>query len=143
MTLRLIPAIHRAAHRIGLLLEQPPHLGVTQGEAHILAHLEAAGPSTVARLHYAFAHKRSTLTSILDRLDARGLVRREISSRDRRSFVIRLTPEGKKLAGRAYRRLATFEAVILKTAGGRQLRGFDAVVTAIEARAMAARTRMT
>lgn len=132
MTLRLIPAIHRAAHRIGLLLEHPPHLGVTQGEAHILAHLAAAGPSSVAHLHRAFAHKRSTLTSILDRLERRGLVRRVINPLDRRSFLIRLTPQGGKLARRVHRRLASLEAAILKAAGERQLRGFDRVVAAIE-----------
>lgn len=138
MPLRLIPAIHRATHRIGLLLQQPPHLGVNQGEAHILAHLEAAGPSTVAQLHRAFAHKRSTLTSILDRLEQRGLVRREISPRDRRSFIIRLTPQGGKLAGRVYKRLADLEAAVLKTTGQGQLRGFDRVVGAIETRASGA-----
>jgi DNA-binding MarR family transcriptional regulator len=138
MTLRLIPAVHRATHRIGLLLEQPPRLGVTQGEAHILAHLEGAGPSTVAQLHRGLAHKRSTLTSILDRLAHRGLVRREISPHDRRGFIIRLTPRGAKLAGRVYKRLAELESAILKTAGERQLRAFDRVVSAIEARAMRA-----
>jgi DNA-binding MarR family transcriptional regulator len=134
MTLRLIPAIHRAAHSIALLLEQPPHLGVTQGEAHILAHLEGAGPSTVAQLHRAFAHKRSTLTSILDRLEGRGLIGREISPLDRRGFVIRLTPRGKKLARRVYRRLASFESGVLKAARRPKLREFDAVMMAIEAR---------
>jgi len=35
--------------------------------------------------------------------ERQGLIQREIGPRDRRSFVIWLTPEGKKLAGRLYR----------------------------------------
>jgi DNA-binding MarR family transcriptional regulator len=73
MRLTLIPAIHRATHRIGLYLELLRDHHLAQGEAHILAHLAQSGPATVGALHEALAHKRSTLTSILDRLVERGL----------------------------------------------------------------------
>ena len=109
MPLRLIPAIHRATHQIGLYLDRFEDLGVTQAEAHILAHLAASGDTTVADLHRAFGHKRSTLTSILDRLVARMLVTREVSEADRRSFVVRLTRTGTPLASTVLDRLSTLE----------------------------------
>src|SRR5258708_7338833 len=78
MALRLVPRIHRATHRIGLYLADLREFGLSQGEAHILAQLAASGPGTVADLHRGLAHKRSTLTSILDRLEARGFVIRSV-----------------------------------------------------------------
>ena len=113
MPLQLIPAIHRATHRIGIYLETIEDLGVTQAEAHILSHLVIHGDSTIAELHRAFAHKRSTLTSILDRLVARGLVTREVSEEDRRTFVVRLTRAGRSLAARAHARLERLEARVI------------------------------
>lgn len=41
------------------------------------------------------------MTARLDRLEKRGLVQRSLSPADRRSFVITLTAEGRKLADRA------------------------------------------
>jgi hypothetical protein len=41
---------------------------LSQGEAHILALLAHSSPANIADLHRGLAHKRSTLTSILDRL---------------------------------------------------------------------------
>src|SRR5436190_936908 len=89
----LIPGIHRATHRLGLVIGSS--LGVSQAEAHILQHLATSGDSTVGELHRAFAHRRSTLTSVLDRLDENGLVRRTASRADRRTFVVSLTAAGR------------------------------------------------
>src|SRR5262249_49176667 len=100
MSLRFVPAIPRATHRIGLSLASLPAPGLTPGEAHILAHLAVDGPATVGELHAGLSHKRSTLTSILDRLTARGLITRTPSPRDRRSFIVAPTPKGKALAAR-------------------------------------------
>src|SRR5262245_36883120 len=110
--LRLVPAIHRATHRIGLYL-QHAGLGVSQGEAHVLAQL-AAGPASVAELHAASARRRSTLTSILDRLEARGLVRRELHPADRRSFLVTPSGSGRALARRVHAALAALEATSLR-----------------------------
>ena len=132
MSLRFIPDIHRATHRIGLYLERAADLGVTQGEAHILAHLGSSGDSTVAELHRAFAHKRSTLTSILDRLAARGLVVRESHAADRRTFLVSLTAEGEALAARVLEHLEALEARVLEHASPRQLQGFAAVLKVLE-----------
>jgi DNA-binding MarR family transcriptional regulator len=39
------------------------------------------------------------ITGITDQLEAEGLVRREVDKSDRRSFVVKLTPEGRRLFG--------------------------------------------
>jgi DNA-binding MarR family transcriptional regulator len=132
MPLRLIPEIHRATHRIGLYLERMSELGVTQAEAHILAQLVSHGDSTVAELHRALAHKRSTLTSILDRLVARGLAVREVSEQDRRTFVVRLTRRGKSVAAEVYARLEALEARVLAETPPRTIERLLAVLEEVE-----------
>ena len=106
----MIADIQRATHLIGLHLERA-ELGVTQAEAHLLAHLHG-GEATVGELHRAFGHKRSTLTSVLDRLESRGYVTREVNPDDRRSFVVALTREGGRVARRVTRVLDDLERVI-------------------------------
>src|ERR1044071_7483483 len=127
----LVPALHRAVHRISVYLQNDNRLGVSQGEAHILTHLWSHGDSTVSDLHEAFGHRRSTLTSILDRLAERGFVSRQSSQTDRRTFVIHLTAEGKKRAERVFRALQAFEEQALSKISSSQLTGFSAVVSAV------------
>jgi len=130
--LQLIPFVHRTTHRIGLYLEaaEPP-LGLSQGEAHLLAHLAEAGPCSVAELHKAFAHKRSTLTSYLDRLEARGDIARDVRPEDRRSFTVRLTRGGARTAARVHQHLAVLEDRALARLTERDLRGFQTVLHAL------------
>jgi len=132
MPLRLIPDIHRATHRVRLHLDRFAGLDVSQGEAHLLAHLAAFGDSTIAELHRALAHRRSTLTSILDRMEERGLITRESSRKDRRSFDVRLTGKGKKLARRVYRVLDRLEAGATRQLSRHDLEGFRRTLQALE-----------
>jgi len=131
MRLQLIFGIHRATHRIGLFIQRRAP-GFTQAEAHILCHLHEAGDSSIGDLHQAFARKRSTLTSVLDRLDARGLVKRELSPRDRRSFVVSLTRTGKKNAAKIHALLESLEVGVLRRSDRRALRAFDQLVRGLE-----------
>ena len=121
--------MHRTTHRIGLYLDaaEPP-LDLSQGECHLLAHLAEAGPCSVADLHRAFAHKRSTLTSYLDRLEARGDVTRDVRPEDRRSFTVRLTRSGARSAARVHQHLLALEDRTLGRLTERDLRGFQAVL---------------
>lgn len=74
-----------------------------------MAHLFERGGSTVAQLHRALAHRRSTLTSVLDRLEDRGYVRRSAAPEDRRTFLVELSPSGRKAAAWAHGALADLE----------------------------------
>lgn len=108
MRLDLIPSLHRATHRVALALSETGDLP-SQGEAHLLAHLLEAGPCTVGALHAALGHRRSTLTAILDRMEAAGWVQRSVHAEDRRTFLVTLTPAGKAVAERAAAMLAHLE----------------------------------
>jgi DNA-binding MarR family transcriptional regulator len=131
MALLLIPRIHRTTHQIGLYIERSG-LGLNQGEAHLLAHLASTGDCSVGELHRAFAHKRSTLTSYLDRLAERRLIRREVRSEDRRSFAVSLTPSGKTLARKIYRHLEALEKAALAGAKAGQTKAFTDLLGSVE-----------
>jgi DNA-binding MarR family transcriptional regulator len=128
--LYLVFAIHRMTHEIAVALERA-NFGVNQPEAHILAHLAENGASTVADIHRTFGHKRSTLTSILDRLESRQLVERVINASDRRSFIVRLTNTGASIAAEVQIWLRALEADITAQLDDQQLAAFDACTTAV------------
>jgi DNA-binding MarR family transcriptional regulator len=127
--LRLIPEVHRATHRIGIFLDG---LGITQGEGHILSHLAASGDTSIAELHRALSHRRSTLTSILDRLAERQYISRESDPKDRRSFIVRLSTRGKTVATRVHRELARIEEGTLKGLSGNQFQSAVKILQALE-----------
>jgi DNA-binding MarR family transcriptional regulator len=132
MSLRLVPPIHRATHRIGLYLADLRDDGLSQGEAHILALLATSAPATIAELHRGLAHKRSTLTSILDRLADRGFITREVGAQDRRTFVITPTAKGVRIAKRVHRHLVDLEEAVGRRVTADDVKGFMKVVSAVE-----------
>jgi DNA-binding MarR family transcriptional regulator len=132
LPLRLVPPIHRATHRIGLYLANLRDDGLSQGEAHILALLASSGPATIAELHRGLAHKRSTLTSILDRLADRGFITRAVGTDDRRTFLITPTPRGRRAAARVHSHLAALERAVARRITPDDLRGFKTVLAAVE-----------
>jgi DNA-binding MarR family transcriptional regulator len=105
---------------------------LTQGEAHILGLLAHSGRANVADLHRGLAHKRSTLTSILDRLAERGLITRIVGETDRRTFVVRLTAKGRRLARRVRRHLSVLERAVVRRVKAADLKSFNKVVAALE-----------
>jgi DNA-binding MarR family transcriptional regulator len=132
MSSRLVPPIHRATHRIGLYLADLCDDGLSQGEAHILALLATSAPATIAELHRGLAHKRSTLTSILDRLADRGFITREVGADDRRTFVITPTAKGRQVARRVHWHLADLEDAVGRRVTAGDVKGFMKVVSAVE-----------
>lgn len=132
MALRLIPHIHRATHRIGLYVEELGDPKVNQAEAHVLAHLASMGEATIGQVHRAFGHKRSTLTSILDRLERRQLIRRTSDARDRRTFVVTLTRTGRAAARRIIAHLQAFELEALHGVAPPDVRAFLRVLERFE-----------
>jgi len=142
MPLRLVHPVHRVTHRIGLYLDDLRERGLTQGEAHILALLSHSQRANVADLHRGLAHKRSTLTSILDRLAARGLITRVVGETDRRTFVVKPTAKGRKLAQRVQRHLSALERAVVRRVNAADIKAFNKVVAALEQEAhRLARTR--
>jgi DNA-binding MarR family transcriptional regulator len=121
----IIAPLERAIHAVGLRLAAP---GMTQAEAHVLARL-ARGPASLAELHRSFGHKRSTLTAVVDRLEAKRLVRRRPNPHDRRSVVVALTTSGRPVAQRAQRVVKELEREVTKACSPDDLAGFARVVS--------------
>ena len=133
MALRLIAHLHKATHQVGLYIHRElSEIAISQAEAHVLSHLSARGPCSIADVHHSFGHRRSTLTSILNRLEERGLIAREIHPEDRRSVLLRLTRAGKPVASKARRTLERLEAAALSGVSERQEAAFVAVIEAIQ-----------
>jgi DNA-binding MarR family transcriptional regulator len=132
MPLQFIPAIHRITHRIGLSIGSASGLDVSQGEAHILAHLADHGVCTIADLHRALAHRRSTLTSILDRLAERRWIVRRTTEADRRSFTIGLTPAGRTHARKVLRYLSSIEDALEQGLTPAEIRQFAALLAKVD-----------
>ena len=102
---KLAARIHEASHKwlmgelaaAGLKSLVPSH-------GDVLAYLFAHGEATMHELA-DFAHRtRPTMTVLVDKMEAAGLVKREASKIDSRSTVVRLTKCGEALRG-------TFESI--------------------------------
>ena len=133
MALRLITHLHKATHQVGLYIHRElSERGISQAEAHVLSHLSLRGPCSIADVHQSFGHRRSTLTSILNRLEDRGLIAREVHPDDRRSYLLRLTRDGKPLASGARRTLERLEAAVLSRLSEQQVASFVGVIEAIQ-----------
>ena len=84
-------------HAVGLFLDARLGGEVSQPEALVIMHL-AHGPATINDVHRAFLHRRSTLTSVLDRLENKAMIRRSSARDDRRSVRLELTARGFRAA---------------------------------------------
>lgn len=128
--LKAIPKVERAVHAVALYLADHKELKVDQAEAHLLAHLHGARAARVGDLHAEFGHRRSTLTSVLDRLEQRGLITRAVDRSDRRSITVRLTKAGSTLASKVFEVLSKYEASALKGFSVKEIAAFQKVLEA-------------
>src|SRR5438445_634688 len=71
--------------------------GCTVSDWRVLASLEGAEPMSIGALARLTVLKQPTLTRVVDRLEARGHVKRIAHESDRRMTLIAITPAGEKL----------------------------------------------
>jgi DNA-binding MarR family transcriptional regulator len=121
-------------------------LDLSGPEAHVLGYVQTHPGGPLSELVRVFGHKRSTLTSILDRLESRGLVRRESSPVDRRSFLVHVTPAGRRVANRAQQVAVDLERRIAALVTPGDAAALDRVLAAFaqatgDARGAASRSR--
>ena len=133
MALEFLSPLHKASRQITMYLEdQTRELGVSPLEGHVLTYLRKYAPAPVGELVRVFGVKQSTFTSLLDRLERDGLVRREPNPADRRSFLIHLTERGRELTARLNRLLEKLEDDIRARLRRAEATGFHAVMAAVE-----------
>jgi len=133
MALQFLSPLHKATRQLTVYLEagglEP---GLSPAEGHLLTYLRSYAPASIGELVRVFGIKQSTFTSMLDRLEKAGFIRREMNPADRRSFLIHITDEGRERADQSTRVLLELEDAIRSRVGARDMEGFNAVMRAIE-----------
>lgn len=132
MALQFLSPIHKSTRQLELYMEgKMAKLGVSNPEGHLLSYLASYAPCPVGDLRRVFGYKGSTLTSMLDRLEHRGLITRDVHPDDRRSFLVELSEKGRKTARAVTRTVVDLEKDILGNCQPDDLQGFRNVMAAI------------
>jgi len=127
--LALQRATHHTLHALSAMLAD---LNLSAAEINALANLSEDGTLNVRQLSERTGTRASTLTGLLDRLENRGYLAREVDPADRRSFRLPLTEAGQVVATRVLAALADLERDALSRLDATQLAGFHAVITALQ-----------
>jgi MarR family transcriptional regulator, organic hydroperoxide resistance regulator len=128
----VITALHQATHAtLHVLGARLASLGLTASEQTVLAVLADGRPRAVGGLAAAAGTRPTTLTSVLDRLAGRQLLTREVDPADRRSFLIGLTPAGRRTASTVRAAVTELEHRALGPLTPGQIAGFRAVTKAL------------
>ena len=107
-------ALQQATHRVlHILSVELAHFGMTASEINAMANLAGHPGSTVSELAAAAGIRSTTMTSVLDRLEKRGLVRRGTAPGDRRAVRIEMTDPGRAAAGAIDAAIAAIERRVL------------------------------
>ena len=81
-------------------------LDLSPVQCHVLHLIEPGRPLPMNRLADTLSCDASNVTGLVDRLESRGLVRRQPSTEDRRVKVLQLTSSGSKLRTQLLRQMA-------------------------------------
>jgi MarR family transcriptional regulator, organic hydroperoxide resistance regulator len=126
-------AVQRAAHRtLHALAGTLADLDLTPSELNALANLADGRARSVRELAVDTGTRATTLTGVLDRLERRGYVMRELDLADRRSFRVSLTGQGRTVAARVREAITRLERAALDGVSSRQLAGFHTVVAKLQ-----------
>jgi DNA-binding MarR family transcriptional regulator len=129
VVLALQRATHHTLHALSAALSD---LSLSAAEINALANLGAGGTLSVRQLSERTGARASTLTGLLDRLESRGYLVRELDPADRRSIRLPLTELGREVAGRVLAAIADLEREALSRLDAIQLAGYHAVITALQ-----------
>ena len=129
MVLALQRATHRTLHALSAALAD---LNLSAAEINALANLGEGGALSIRQLSERTGTRASTLTGLLDRLENRGYVTRELDPADRRSFRLPLTEAGQAVATRVLTAIADLERDALSRLSAAQIAGYHAVIAALQ-----------
>jgi len=129
----VVLALQRTTHyTLRALSAALADLNLSAAEINALANLGDDGTLSVRQLSERTGTRASTLTGLLDRLENRGYLARELDPADRRSFRLPLTETGQAVAARVRAAIADLERDALSRLDATQLAGYHAVVTALQ-----------
>jgi MarR family transcriptional regulator, organic hydroperoxide resistance regulator len=126
-------ALQRATHHtLHVLSAALADLSLSPAEINALANLGEGGTLNIRQLSERTGTRASTLTSLLDRLENRGYLARELDPADRRSFRLPLTKAGQAAAAQVLAAIADLERNALARLDASQLAGYHAVIAALQ-----------
>ena len=132
--LRYLSPIHKATRQVSVHMErQMEGTGLAPQEGHLLSYLRSYAPCPIAEIVTVFGLRGSTATAVLDRLEERGLAFRRPNPDDRRSFLLDLTAEGKRIAEEVQQHVERLENAIARRVTREDEEGFRNVMKAIDA----------
>jgi len=95
-------------------------LDLSPAQCHVLHLIEPERPLPMGRLAETLSCDASNVTGLIDRLEARGLIRRQPSPDDRRVRVLHLTPAGSRLRAQLLRRMTRRSLPLAKLSSEQQ-----------------------
>jgi MarR family transcriptional regulator, organic hydroperoxide resistance regulator len=109
--------LHRAAQNMRIALDEAAREHGLAGARDwiVLAALSAGPRQTQLALAHSLGVDKTTMTSLLDRLEARGLLTRYTDSNDRRARIPALTEEGRRVQAEVTSARDRVEASLLAT----------------------------
>jgi DNA-binding MarR family transcriptional regulator len=124
--------LQRATHRtLHALAVRTADLKLSSSEMNVLANLADGRARSVRQLSLDTGTLPTTLTGVLDRLERRNYLTRELDTSDRRSFRVALTEPGREVAIQVLRAVIELERNLLAGLSDQQLAGYHAVITAL------------
>jgi DNA-binding MarR family transcriptional regulator len=132
---RLFPEVYRRYHWAQRV--KGADLPVTRRALEVLQHLSASGPLTVGEQAEHLGLRRNSVSELLQRLEAKGLVARIRDERDERRVLVWLTEAGRAVVSRVGQVLAPdliAETMATLSAAERAIvvRGFELLAAADE-----------
>ncbi len=95
---RLFPEVYRRYHWAQRM--EGADLPVTRRALEVLQHLQASGPLTVGEQAEHLGLRRNSVSELLQRLEAKGLIARIRDERDERRVLVWLTDPGRDVVSR-------------------------------------------
>src|SRR5215510_4342200 len=131
---RVLSPIHQANRQASLHIDTLlADLSVTAQEGQLLAFVSARNSVTVTAIVRLLGVPKSTVTSLLQRLEASGLTRRGDNPDDARSWLVFPTKKGQQLGAVARERVLDLERRIQGRLSEADLRALARIVDAVTA----------
>ncbi len=125
------------AHNVSTrqIMAQTTQLGLTPGQPKVLEYLLEHDGACARAICQEFAIDKSTMASILPRMEKAGLLRREASETDRRTSLIWLTEKGRRLALVTKQVILSTDAYLTRGVSPQDLAACERVLALISANA--------
>jgi DNA-binding MarR family transcriptional regulator len=129
---RVLSPIHQANRQARLFIDELlKDLGVTADDGQLLAFIASRDGVPVTAVVRLLGVAKSTMTSILRRLEDASLLRRDSNPHDGRSDLLFVTRKGRLVAMKAREKVLEFEQELQSKMTNSDLRALDRIVNVI------------